>query len=56
MSDDAIDFHDLLIRVSFYEVKLSHYSCPVTLTAAPISGRDILYVHKPFEYIYTTKQ
>lgn len=36
MSDDAIDFHDLLIRVSFCEVKLSHYSCPVTLTAAPI--------------------
>lgn len=56
MSDDAIDFHDLLIRVSFCEVKLSHYSCPVTLTAAPIWGRYILYVHKPFEYIYTTKQ
>jgi len=40
MSDDAVDFHDLLIRVRFCEIKLSHYSCPVTLTAAPIGGRD----------------
>lgn len=44
MSDDAIDFHDLLIGVSFCEVKLSNYSCPVTLTAAPNWGRYILYV------------
>ncbi len=50
MSDDTIDFHDLLIGVSFCEVKLSNYSCPVTLTAAPNWG-DTFYtlkhIHKP---------
>lgn len=41
MSDDAVHFEDLLIRVSLCDVKLPHNGGPVALTTAAAEVKTI---------------